>query len=101
MYAEIVEYLRGQADFTARYRALRELLSGIYPYHFTYPILDRYSVIRRQLRPPHGPGLIGDIDTLIAVTAIERNLTLVTCDSGYQRMPGLSMMVIPVEEFRR
>jgi len=30
--------------------------------------------IRRKLRPPHGKGLLGDIDTLIAVTALERNL---------------------------
>lgn len=100
-YAEVVEYLRGHPDFPSRRRALRELLTGIYPYSLTYPILDRYSVIRRQLRPPQGPGLIGDIDTLIAATAIERNLTVVTCDSDYERVPDLRSIVIPREEFRR
>lgn len=100
-YAEVVEYLRGQAAFPTRYRSLRELMTGIYPYSLTFPILDRYSVIRRQLRPPHGPGLIGDIDTLIAATAIERNLTMVTCDSDYERVPDLKTIVIPRDEFRR
>lgn len=47
---------------------------------FTYAILERYADLRRQLRPPYGPGLIGDIDTLIAATALEHDLTLVTTD---------------------
>src|SRR5207249_99102 len=49
----------------------------------------RYADLRRQMRPPRGPGLIGDIDTLIAATAIERKLTLVTADTDFQRVPGL------------
>jgi len=48
------------------------LLGAIYPYFLTYSILERYAEIRRTLRPPHGSGLIGDIDTLIAATALER-----------------------------
>ena len=67
----------------------------------TYPILDRYSVIRRQLRPPHGAGLIGDIDTLLAATALERGLTLVTCDSDFARVPDLSLLLIPRTDFQR
>jgi predicted nucleic acid-binding protein len=62
---------------------LRGLLGAIYPYFLTYSILERYAEIRRTLRPPHGPGLIGDIDTLIAATALERNLTVVTMDSDF------------------
>jgi len=31
--------------------------------------MERYAELRLRLRPPHGPGLIGDIDTLIAVRA--------------------------------
>jgi predicted nucleic acid-binding protein len=34
--------------------------------------LEQYADIRRKLRPPQGPGLIGDTDTLIAATALER-----------------------------
>jgi predicted nucleic acid-binding protein len=50
--------------------------------------------IRRKLRPPHGKGLIGDIDTLIAATALERNLTIVTTDADFQRVPGLKESVM-------
>ena len=71
------------------------------PYFITYPILDRYADIRRQLRPPHGPGLIGDIDTLIAATALERNLTVVTVDEDFRRVPGLDVILIPREDLRR
>lgn len=34
-------------------------------------------------------GLIGDIDTLIAATALEHGLILVTTDSDFGRVPGL------------
>jgi predicted nucleic acid-binding protein len=40
--------------------------------------MARYADLRRDMRPPHGPGLIGDIDTLIAATALEHRLILVT-----------------------
>ncbi len=71
-------------------RKLRE----VYPYFLTYAILDRYAGIRRQLRPPHVPGLIGDIDTLIAATALERGLTVVTTDGDFERVPQLKVMLI-------
>jgi len=57
--------------------------------------MDRYADIRRQLRVPHGPGLVGDIDTLIAATALERGLTPVTTDSDFARVPGLQVMMLP------
>lgn len=101
VYAEVVEGLHGRAAFAALYQLLRELLVSVRPYALTYPILDRYALLRRQLRPPHGPGLIGDIDTLIAATALERGLTLVTCDSDYLRVPDLKLLLIPRADFRR
>ncbi len=101
VYAEILEGLRSRPEFPERRRQLREILSYVYPYWLTYPILERYSLIRRALRPPQGPGLIGDIDTLIAATAIERDLTLVTSDGDYERVPGLKAIVIPRSEFSR
>lgn len=77
--AEVIEYLQGDPAFDRR-RQLHQALRDIFPFFPTFPILDRYGTIRRHLRPPHGPGLIGDIDTLIAATAIEKRLTLVTTD---------------------
>jgi predicted nucleic acid-binding protein len=97
VYGEVTEYIRGLPDYTRYQTALRNLLRGVYPFQLTYPILERYAEIRRQLRPPYGRGLIGDMDTLIAATAMERNLTVVTTDSDYERVPGLQVMIVKVK----
>lgn len=91
VYAEVIEYVRGRPDYDRYQRGLRALLRGIRAYAPTYSILERYADLRRAMRAPYGPGLIGDIDTLIAATALERGLTLVTTDSDYQRVPGLTV----------
>src|SRR5579883_1438491 len=65
VYGEIIEYIKSLHDYPAKYLGLRSLLGAIYPYFLTYAIMERYAQIRRTLRPPHGTGLIGDIDTLI------------------------------------
>ncbi len=87
VYGEVIEYLRGRSDFERRHAELRDLSAEIAPHFLRYPIVTRYSDIRRQLRPPHGPGLIGDIDTLMAATAIERNLTVATIEPDFERVP--------------
>ena len=76
VYGEVIEYIRRRTDFPTLRLQLRELLAEITPHFLTYAIMERYAEIRLQLRP-RGQ-LIGDIDTLIAATALERNLTLVT-----------------------
>ena len=93
-YAEVVEYMKGRADFPTRHAHLRTLLGEVYPYFLTYRILERYADLRRSLRPPHGPGLIGDMDTLIAATALERHLTVVTIDTDFQRVPNLRVILL-------
>ncbi|HSW97120.1 MAG TPA: type II toxin-antitoxin system VapC family toxin [Candidatus Saccharimonadales bacterium] len=70
-YAEVVEYLKGHPRAQQRYTQLHTLLRSVYPFFLTYSILDRYATLRRKLRPPYGSGLIGDMDTLIAATALE------------------------------
>ncbi len=65
VYGEIIEYIKSLQDYPAKYLGLRSLLGAVYPYFLTYAIMERYAQIRRTLRPPHGTGLIGDIDTLI------------------------------------
>src|SRR5438445_12198635 len=67
-YAEVVEYALGLSDSAERLSGLRTLLREIYAYFLTRRIAERYADIRRKLRPPYGPGLIGDVDTLIAAT---------------------------------
>ena len=95
VYAEVMEYLRGRADFELRHEALAVLLANALPVAVTAPVAERYGILRRQLRPPHGPGLIGDIDTLIAATALEFDLTLVTTDGDFGRVLDLKLLLLP------
>lgn len=94
VYGEVTEYNRSFPDSDRRQEQLQRLLHEVLPYVPTFAILERYADLRRQLRPPHGPGLIGDIDTLTAATAIEHDLTLVSTDTDYQRVPGLKLMLL-------
>ena len=94
VYGEIVEFLQSLADGDQREAELREVLRDVHPYQLTYPILRRYASLRRAMRPPQGPGLIGDVDTLIAATALERGCTLVTLDGDFTRVPGLAVMQV-------
>jgi predicted nucleic acid-binding protein len=94
VYGEIIEYLQGRPDFARRRAQLRRLLLAVVPLFVTYGIVERYAGLRRQLRPPYGPGLIGDIDTLIAATCLEYDLTLVTCDGDFRRVPGLRYILL-------
>jgi predicted nucleic acid-binding protein len=90
VYGELIEYLKSLRDYPTKYLGLRGLLGAVYPYFLTYAILERYADIRRALRPPHGPGLI-------AATALERNLTVVTTDRDYERVPGLKVRRISLK----
>jgi len=94
VYAEVTEYIRGLPNAPKRHRDLRYLLREVYPYFLTYAILECYADLRRKLRPPYGKGLIGDIDTLIATTALERNLTLITADHDFDRVPNLKCQLV-------
>ncbi len=95
VYGEISEYHYSFPNFARRQTQLRALLQQVYPYGLSYLVLERYAELRRTLRPPQGPGLIGDIDTLIAATALVYDLTLVTTDSDFTRVPGLHLMFLP------
>jgi predicted nucleic acid-binding protein len=76
VYGEVIEYLKGLPTFREYKARLQRLfqLEQMVPYPLTYAILERYADIRRTLRPLHKE--IGDIDTLIAATALEENMTL-------------------------
>ncbi len=92
VYGEVAEYVKKFAPFHAYKASLEALLEQIYPYPLTYAILERYADIRRTLRPLHQD--IGDIDTLIAATAIEHNLTIVTIDHDFERVPHLKTKLV-------
>ncbi len=94
VYGEVIEYLKGLASYPYYKTRLQRLftLEQIYPYPLTYAILERYADIRRHLRPQHQD--IGDIDTLIAATALEHDLTMVTVDRDFERVPRLKMKLV-------
>jgi predicted nucleic acid-binding protein len=89
VYGEIIEYLHSSPDFVQRRDHLLETLIDVAPLPLDYAVMEQYAAIRRSIRPPQGPGLIGDVDTLIAATAQVHGLTVVTADSDYERVPNL------------
>lgn len=93
VYGEVAELIQGYSNAAQRQQDLELLLTEIYPYNLTYAILARYAALRRAMRAPHGSGVIG-VDTLIAATAIAYDLTLVTADANFERVPGLSLQRI-------
>ena len=99
VYAEVNEYLLGRPDYSRLHAQLLELLQEITPFFLTYPILRRYGELRRSLRARNS--LIGDVDTFIAATAIERRLTVVTADEDFRRVPSLPLIVVPRSQLSR
>ena len=97
VYGEVIEYLRGLTDFPRRRMELRKLLRAIYPLALTYGTVERYSEIRRTLRR-QGSGLFGDVDTLIAATALEYDLTVVTTDRDFERVSNLEVLLVPRQQ---
>jgi hypothetical protein len=71
---------------------LRRLMVKNPPRSLTYAIVERYVGIRRRARLQGH--LIGGIDPLIAATAIDRNVTLLTTDSDCTRAPTLNVQPV-------
>ncbi len=94
VYGEVIEYLKGLPTFREYKARLQKLftLNQITPYPLTYPILERYADIRRTLRPLRKD--IGDMDTLIAATALEHDLTLLTIDTDFDRVAQLKYELV-------
>jgi predicted nucleic acid-binding protein len=99
VYAEVNEYILGRPNYPDLHRQLRSLLRAIPPILLPYRILRRYGELRRVLRS--GNSLIGDVDTLIAVSARDQNLTIVTADEDFRRVPNLPVLVIPRSQLTR
>lgn len=94
VYGEVVEYFKSLPEYGRRRTELLQLLNVVHLYFLSPKTMEHYADIRRAMRPPHGSGLIGDIDTLIASTAIEHDLTIVTTDGDFSRVPDLNALII-------
>lgn len=92
VYGEAIEFFKSLPDFPRRRVLLRALLRQMRTFDLTYAVLERYADLRRSMRAPYGPGLIGDLDTAIAATALEHGLTIGTLDSDFERVPDISLL---------
>jgi len=92
VYGEVIAYIEGMRNYRTLREQLRRQLIDVRLYTLTYPIMERYAAIRRFMRSQGG--LIGDVDTLIAATAIERSLTVVNLDGHFLRVHSLAVQII-------
>jgi tRNA(fMet)-specific endonuclease VapC len=77
-------------DPQAALQRYREFLAAFPALSLTEPIMHRFAMIRAQLR--QAGNLIPDLDLLIASTALEHNLTLITRNlRHYERVPDLAL----------
>ena len=95
VYGEVIEYLKPKPRYKNRHQAIKKLLKEISPHSLSVSIVECYAYIRLSLRRGK---LIGDMDTLIAATAIEHNLTLVTIDPDFKRVANLKLMLLTREQ---
>lgn len=99
VYGEVMEYFLRFPHYAQLQADTRGFLAKqVKPLSVTYAIGERYATIRRSMRLQGG--LIGDIDTCIAATALVNDLTVVTIDSDFTRVPGLSVQLLSKAEIK-
>jgi tRNA(fMet)-specific endonuclease VapC len=89
-YAEIYEGIYFGQNPTKQEQGFLSLLTRVTVLPLTEESMKRFATLRGELR---AQGLlIGDLDLLIAATAIQHHLVLVTRNlRHFQRIPGLSL----------
>ncbi len=88
--AEVYEGAFGTPDPRAALAGLRDFLSDFAVLPLTDPIAERFARMRAALR--RQGQLIPDMDLLIAATALEEDLTLVTRNfRHFERITGLKL----------
>lgn len=89
-YGEIVEGLLGVERSRDRLHEFEQLTSSVDLLPVDVPVARHYAQVRSTLRAEGR--LIPDNDLWIAATALEHNLTLVSRDSHFERVPGLELL---------
>ncbi len=89
-YGEIYEGIHFGRDLQKTTDVFQRFLRSIEILPLTKPIMQQFARMRGELR--RTGKIIGDFDILIAATAIQHHLTLVTRNiKDYQRIPNLKM----------
>ena len=89
-YGELYEGAYYAVDASAALRGLTEFLRGKRLVPLSRSIMERFGVVRRGLRR-HGLA-IGDTDLMIAATALQHDLTLLTRNyRHFARIPALEL----------
>ncbi len=89
-YGEIYEGIHFGRDPQKTTDVFQRFLRSVVILALTQPIMQRFARIRGALR--RTGNIIGDFDILIAATAIQHNLILVTRNiKDYQRIPHLTI----------
>jgi tRNA(fMet)-specific endonuclease VapC len=90
-YGELYEGAAFAHDPEPALSGLRSFLKGKAILPLTQPIMERFAQIRGSL-PRQIRQQIGDLDILIAATALEHNLTLLTRNrKDFQQIPHLKL----------
>lgn len=95
-YGELFEGAAFARDPPAAHAGLRAFLAGKDILPLTPPVLERFALVRGQL-PKQLRAQIGDMDLLIAATALLHNLTLLTRNrKDFTHVPGLTLYQPPL-----
>jgi tRNA(fMet)-specific endonuclease VapC len=90
-YGELYEGAAFANDPAPALAGLRSFLKGIAMLPLTHPVMERFARIRGSL-PRSVRQQIGDLDILIAATALEHHLTLLTRNrKDFQQIPNLKL----------
>lgn len=89
-YLEVLEGIRGSQDPRRGQRAMRAILRRVRFLVLSRPVAERAATIRLDLRRQKRQVNERSFDILVAATAIEHDLTLVTRNTrDYADIPGL------------
>ena len=90
-YAELYQGAYFARDPVAALRVLADFLQGITVLSLTIPVAERFGVLRGSLPRQHRQQ-IGDMDLLIAATALHGDLTLLTRNvRDFSLVPSLKL----------
>lgn len=94
-YVEVVEGIIGSRDRVAAERHFRAFLQGTAVLGIDQAVAERAATIRADLRRRGRPGADRAMDILIAATAIEHDLSLVTRNTrDYHDVPDLRRLAV-------